>query len=160
MKVNGSWGDTHFLLGGCFAPPKRKCDRPKNLEVFLVNFQIRYIALPFYYIFIYLFFIFILFYFYFFIFILFYFSLSLPNSKSNGHPYIQTYMQLYVVRLFDCLNFKKWLQTHGNSSLCIKITKTFKIQLKKFVWRTSGLQDFRRLYLFKVDMSRNLLFES
>ena len=26
-------------------PTKRKCDRPKNLEVFLVNFQIRYQAL-------------------------------------------------------------------------------------------------------------------
>ena len=25
--------------------PKSKCDRPKNLEVFLVNFQIRYLSL-------------------------------------------------------------------------------------------------------------------
>ena len=30
---------------GALRPPKRKCDRPKNLEVFLVNFQIRYQAL-------------------------------------------------------------------------------------------------------------------
>ena len=40
-----SWGDTHLLLRGRSAPPKRKCDRPKNLEVFLVNFQICYLAL-------------------------------------------------------------------------------------------------------------------
>ena len=39
-QVNGSWGDTHLLFGGRSAPPKRKYDRPKNLEVFLVNFQI------------------------------------------------------------------------------------------------------------------------
>ena len=29
-----------FLWGGAPRPPKRICDRPKNLEVFLVNFQI------------------------------------------------------------------------------------------------------------------------
>ena len=32
-------------MGGRSEPPKRKCDRPKNLEVFLINFQIRYKAL-------------------------------------------------------------------------------------------------------------------
>ena len=34
-----------YFLEGALRPPKRKCDRPKNLEVFLVNFQIRYQAL-------------------------------------------------------------------------------------------------------------------
>ena len=29
-----------FIWEGALRPPKRKCDRPKNLEVFLVNFQI------------------------------------------------------------------------------------------------------------------------
>ena len=36
-----------FFWEGAPRPPKRKCDRPKNLEVFLVNFQIGYIALHF-----------------------------------------------------------------------------------------------------------------
>ena len=34
-----------YFLEGAPHPPKSKCDRPKNLEVFLVNFQICYIAL-------------------------------------------------------------------------------------------------------------------
>ena len=29
-----------FFWEGAPRPPKSKCDRPKNLEVFLVNFQI------------------------------------------------------------------------------------------------------------------------
>ena len=29
-----------YFLEGAPHPPKSKCDRPKNLEVFLVNFQI------------------------------------------------------------------------------------------------------------------------
>ena len=33
-----------YFWEGTPCPPKRKCDRPKNLEVFLVNFQIRYLA--------------------------------------------------------------------------------------------------------------------
>ena len=28
-----------FFWGGAPRPPKRKCDRPKNFELFLVNFQ-------------------------------------------------------------------------------------------------------------------------
>ena len=32
------------ILEGAPRPPKSKCDRPKNLEVFLVNFQIRYLS--------------------------------------------------------------------------------------------------------------------
>ena len=28
-----------YFWEGALRPPKRKCDRPKNLEVFLVNFQ-------------------------------------------------------------------------------------------------------------------------
>ena len=34
-----------YFLEGAPRPPKRKCDRPKNLEVFLVNFQNRYLSL-------------------------------------------------------------------------------------------------------------------
>ena len=34
-----------YFLEGAPRPPKRKCDRPKNFEVFLVNFQIRYLSL-------------------------------------------------------------------------------------------------------------------
>ena len=34
-----------YFWEGAPRPPKSKCDRPKNLEVFLVNFQICYIAL-------------------------------------------------------------------------------------------------------------------
>ena len=34
-----------YFLKGAPHPPKSKCDRPKNLEVFLVNFQIRYLSL-------------------------------------------------------------------------------------------------------------------
>ena len=34
-----------YFWEGAPRPPKRKCDRPKNLEVFLVNFQIRYLSL-------------------------------------------------------------------------------------------------------------------
>ena len=34
-----------FFWEGAPRPPKMKCDRPKNLEVFLVNFQIRYLSL-------------------------------------------------------------------------------------------------------------------
>ena len=33
-----------YFWEGAPRPPKRKCDRPKNLEVFLVNFQLRYLA--------------------------------------------------------------------------------------------------------------------
>ena len=33
-----------YFLEGAPRPPKRKCDRPKNLEVFLVNFQNRYLS--------------------------------------------------------------------------------------------------------------------
>ena len=33
-----------YFLEGAPHPPKSKCDRPKNLEVFLVNFQIRYLS--------------------------------------------------------------------------------------------------------------------
>ena len=65
-----------YLWEGASRPPKRKCDRPKNLDVFLVNFQIRYIALPFHYIFIYLFFYFFIL----FLFILFLY-LNLFNCK-------------------------------------------------------------------------------
>ena len=32
------------FLEGAPHPPKSKCDRPKNLEVFFVNFQIRFMA--------------------------------------------------------------------------------------------------------------------
>ena len=34
-----------YFLEGAPRPPKRKCDRPKNLEVFLINFQIHYLSL-------------------------------------------------------------------------------------------------------------------
>ena len=34
-----------YFWEGAPRPPKRKCDRPKNFEVFLVNFQIRYLSL-------------------------------------------------------------------------------------------------------------------
>ena len=34
-----------YFWEGAPRPPKRKCDRPKNLEVFLINFQIRYLSL-------------------------------------------------------------------------------------------------------------------
>ena len=33
-----------YFWEGAPRPPKSKCDRPKNLEVFLVNFQIRYLS--------------------------------------------------------------------------------------------------------------------
>ena len=33
-----------YFLESAPHPPKSKCDRPKNLEVFLVNFQIRYLS--------------------------------------------------------------------------------------------------------------------
>ena len=33
-----------YFWVGAPHPPKRKCDRPKNLEVFLVNFQIRFLV--------------------------------------------------------------------------------------------------------------------
>ena len=32
-----------YFWEGAPRPPKRKCDRPKNLEVFKVSFQIHYI---------------------------------------------------------------------------------------------------------------------
>ena len=36
-----------YLWEGAPCQPKRKCDRSRNLEGFLVNFQIRYLALVF-----------------------------------------------------------------------------------------------------------------
>ena len=33
-----------YFWEGAPRPPNSKCDRPKNLEVFLVNFQIRYLS--------------------------------------------------------------------------------------------------------------------
>ena len=33
-----------YFWEGAPRPPKSKCDRPKNLEVFLVNFQIRFLS--------------------------------------------------------------------------------------------------------------------